>query len=60
MLKRIVSTNHRTTKSKVTAEFSIYLEDPQKQSYWSFGNSTSTVELQCITADFENNAKRRK
>jgi len=49
-LKRIVSKNHRTTATKVTAELDIHLGRPfpQKQSDTSFTNPTSTVELELL------------
>jgi len=49
-LKRIVSINHRSTATKVTAELIFIFETlfPQKQSDKSFTNPTSMVELQWL------------
>jgi hypothetical protein len=48
-LKRIVSKNHRTTATKVTAEYSIYLEDClHRKSKVNFMNPPSMEELQLL------------
>ena len=62
-LKKIVSKNHRTTAAKVTAELSIYLEDPvstntvQWELYKSSIHCRAAIAKPLIPA---NNAKRRK
>jgi len=58
-MKRIVSINHRSTATKVTAELHIHLEDHfyKKQSDVSFTNPTSMIQLQLLNL-IENGTKR--
>jgi Holliday junction resolvase RusA-like endonuclease len=49
-LKRIVSTNHRTTAADVTVELSVHLEDPvsTKAVDENFTNPISMIKLQLL------------
>jgi hypothetical protein len=63
MLKRVVSKNHRTTAAKVTAEFSVHLEDTvstktvQQELHKSNIHSRAAIAKPLST---QNNAKRQR